>query len=230
MTIKEKVLVAQPHERRVQRFAYGALGAAALLGAVVILPAEGRFLGVEIPLLGMLGLLLVGAGLGVFATLRRSTTLALGAAALMILGVAPAGALAPGVLGYALGILFAMAVLAFGELVHMTTRYDTAHKLVEEDGMPEEHLDRVTDEAVKTLATRTGLAAGLAAAGVGLALLLAAAGPRALREGLETAAPLGVAIATLLILSALTLYVLARGSRLRRDEGHTEPVAQEAAP
>lgn len=230
MTMKEKVLVAQPHERRVQRFAYGALLAATLLAVIVILPAEGRIFGLDVPLLAMLALLLVGAGLGVFATVRRSTTLALAAAALMLVSVAPAGTLEPGIFGYALGLLFAVALLAFGELVHMTTRYDTAHKLVEEDGMPEEHLDRVTDEAVKTLAARAGMAAGLVAGGVALALLLAAAGPRALRDGLETAAPLGVAIATLLILSALTLYVLARGSRLRRDEGQPEPAPQEAAP
>lgn len=219
---KVPILVAQPHERRVQRFAYVALALTVGLGAALILRSPGRALGVDVPLGATLGLLVLGAILGVVAVVRRATALALAACAVLALAVAPHGALDPGPVGYALGFVFGALVLAFGELVHMTTRYEAAHKLVETEGVPEESLDRVTDEAVKTLAVRAGLALGLALGVAGLALALAQWGPAALREGLETAAPLGVAVLALLAFSILSLIVLVRGSTLRRDEAPKE--------
>lgn len=218
MTLKEKALVAQPHERRVQRFAYLALALAAALGLWLAVRSEGRLLGVQVPLLAMLGLVLAGAAVGVVAVVRRATGLGLAACALLVLGVTPGGALAPGLAGYALGFLFGALVLCFGELVHMTTRYETAHKLVETEGVPEESLDHVTDEAVKTLGVRAGLALALVLAAALAALALSRWGPAAFREGIETAAPLGVAVLALLALASLSLYVLVRGSRLRRRE------------
>ena len=225
-TLKEKALVAQPHERRVQRFAYLALALAAGLGLYLALGSEGKLLGVQVPLLAALGLVLAGAVLGVVAVVRRATGLALAACALLVLGVVPGGARAPGLLGYALGFLFGALVLCFGELVHMTTRYETAHKLVETEGVPEESLDHVTDEAVKTLAVRAGLALALALSAALAALALTRWGPAAFREGIETAAPLGVAVLALLAFAAISLFVLVRGSRLRR--GGEEP--KEAMP
>lgn len=225
MPERTRALVAQPHERRVQRFAYVALGLVAALGLWLALRSPGRLLGLDVPLGATLGLVALGAVVGLVAVARRATPLALAACALLVLGVAPGGDLAPGAAGYAAGFLFGALLLAFGELVHMTTRYDKAHKLVEEEGVPEESLDRVTDEAVKTLATRAGLALALALGAALAAVGLARWGPPALREGLETAAPLGVAVVALLVLSALSLYVLARGSRLRRDEETAAPDA-----
>lgn len=226
MAERPRALVAQPHERRVQRFAYLALAGVAALAAWLALRSPGRLLGLDVSPAATLGLVGLGAAAGAVAVARRSTPLALAACALLVLGVAPGGDLAPGAAGYAAGFLFGALLLAFGELVHMTTRYDKAHKLVEEEVVPEESLDRVTDEAVKTLATRAGLALALALGAALVALGLARWGPAAFREGIETAAPLGVAVVALLALSALSLYVLVRGSRLRRDG---EP-SQEASP
>lgn len=223
--IAKKALVQQPHERRVQRFAFLALAGLTILGVVLALRSPGRLGPMEVPAAAMLGLVILGAAVGVAGIVRRAVVLATVGAALVVLGLAPGGELAPGVLGYALGLVFGALVVAFCELVHMTTRYETAHKLVEEEGVPEESLDRVTDEAVRTLGSRAGLALALAAGGALLALSLATAGPRAFREGLETGAPLGVAVASLVLYSILMLYVLVRGSSLRPDAPD-----QEAAP
>lgn len=227
--IAKKALVAQPHERRVQRFAFVALALASMLALWLATTSEGRILGNAVPLAARLGLVAAGAMAGVVAVARRSTVTAVAAGGLVVLGLAPGGALAPGLAGYALGALFGAALLAFVELVHMTTRYDKARRLVEEEGVPEESLDRVTDEAVKTLGSRAGMALALALAAVLAALGLAQAGPRALRDGLETAAPLGVATVALLLFAALSIFILVRGSTFgRRSED--DPAPQEVAP
>lgn len=207
---------AHPHERRFQRFGYAALAALTLLAATVLLQGEPGAFGVELGLLP-LGLVLVALVAGALAVHRRSALLALATAVLMALAVAPVATPSPGLGGYAMGVLFGALLLAFGELVHLTTRYDRAHAAVEKEGVPEDHLDRVSDEALKTLATRALLAGLFAFAGVLLAFLLALAGPLRLREAVETTAPLGVALASLVLMAGTGFYVLARGGPRRED-------------
>lgn len=198
-----------PHQARVQRWGYAAVALAALVAA---LDARGL----------LLGLVALGAVAGAVAVHRRSSPLAIGAGALLVGSVVPAGSLDPGLAGYARGFALGALVLCVHELVAQTARYDRAHKLVDEQAASEASLDRVTDEALKTLGARLALALALALAPVALALALAAGGPALLRASVETASPLGVAVLATGVLGALTLLVLARGARLRRGDKPTE--------
>jgi hypothetical protein len=128
---------------------------------------------------------------------------------------------------YALGALFGLALLLALELVHMTERYARAHRAVESENVPEEHINRVTDEALKTLATRIGIAAFAVAGAVGIAFLLAAAGPAQWRAAVETTAPLGVAVVGLALAGAASLFILARGAKYRL---RSEPSPKELLP
>ncbi|MFA5862470.1 MAG: hypothetical protein WDA16_12320 [Candidatus Thermoplasmatota archaeon] len=217
-------LTKYPHEARVQRFAYMALAGATLLAVFLAQRSPGAVLGMTVPFLVMFALVALGAVVGIVAVVRRSAAIALGAGALLALGVVPGGFLEPGILGYGAGLLIGALILGFGELVHMTQRYDRAHQLIDEEGVSEDSLDRVTDEALKTLWQRTGLALGLALAPVILVLLLAAFGPQAWREGLETAAPLGVAVVALTMFVAIAIFILTRGATLS-EENDQEPEA-----
>lgn len=214
-----------PHEARVQRWGYGAILAAAALAALDAVLANGRLLGIDVPLAARLGLVAVGALVGLVAVYRRSTPIALAAAGLLVLGVLPAASAQPGLFGYARGLALGVLLLAFGELVHQTARYDRAHQLVEQEGASEEGLDRVTDEALKTLGTRTLLALAVAALGALGALGLATVGPASLREGLETASPVGAAVLSLLVFAIISMFILVRGSRFRREASPTQEVA-----
>lgn len=197
---------ASPHERRLQRWAWLALALATLLGLLQAWP--------HLPGLGA-GIL--GAGVGAVAILRRHAPTALAACLLLVLGVLPGGLPRPGLGAYAMGILFGAALLAYGECVHATRRHERARKAVEKDGRAEGHLDRVTGQTLATLGVRTLVAALAAAAGVLLAWLLATLGPVQLREAVETTAPLGVAVASLSLMGGAALFILVRGSRLRRQ-------------
>ena len=214
---------AYPHERRVQRWAYASLAATAAVGAALVLRGAG-----DLPPALLLAVLAAGAILGAVAVHRRSGVLALGAGAVMVLALLPGGTPDPGLAGYALGLLFGALLLGFGEAVHNTVRYDRAHAAVEKDGLPEDHLDRVTDEALKTLLTRALLAAGVAGAGVLAAYALAALGPLQAREAVETTGPLGVAVASLSLMGGAALFVLVRGSRLRRQAAQNQETAPDA--
>ncbi|GEM_PF-4269096 len=202
-----------PHERRLQGIAYGALAAASALAFAASRQGADRLFGVEVPAALSYALLAAGAFAGVVGVLRRSPPLALAAVLLLVLAALPGGMLSPGLLAYAVGLAFAGAALAYGELVHMMGRYEAAHRAVESDGLPEDHLNRVTDEALATLAGRLGLALALAGAGVGLAFLLSLAGPAQWRAALETTSPLGVALASLALMGAGSVLVLFRGAR-----------------
>lgn len=220
-----------PHERRLQGLAYAALALAALLAFVAVRQGEGRLFGVDVPALASYVLLAAGLVAGVVAVARRVPALALAAAFLLALAALPAGLLSPGLLAYATGLAFAGAALAFGELVHMMGRYERAHRAVESDGLPEDHLDRVTDEALATLAGRLGLSLLVAGAGVALAFILSLAGPAQWRAALETTSPLGVALASLSLLGLGALIVLFRGARLpwrRARPPHQEPASDAA--
>src|SRR5207244_3636693 len=105
------------------------------------------------------------------------------------------------------------AALVFTELVHQAARHERAHRLVDEEHVEEESVERVTDEALRTLAARAGLALLLTAGGALVALLLSAAGPQYFRDGLESASTLGAAVWTLLVFALLALYVLVRGAK-----------------
>lgn len=205
-----------PHERRILRYAAVALVLALAASAVQLVRGDARLLGLDVPPAASYGLLAVGAGVGAFALARRSTPVALGACAAIVLGVLPAGGLEAGLLDHALGLGAGLALLLFAELVHMTARYERAHRAVEKEGVPEDHINRVTDEAVRTLALRGALAAGVALAAILLAFALATLGPRAWRSGIETSAPLGVALVGLVLLGAASLVVLLRGARFPR--------------
>lgn len=210
-------LAKHPHEARVQRYAYATLIAASALAAWDAAASNGKIFDTEIPVYARFGLVAAGAITGLVAASRRSAPVGAASAALILLGVIPGGSLAPGLMGYARGFLLGGMLLAFLELVHMTQRYDRAHKLVEEEGASEEGLDRVTDEALKTLGGRAAAGIGLAFVAVLLALGFAAFGPTSWREAVETASPLGVGVFVIGILGSLTLYILARGAKLRGE-------------
>lgn len=219
---------AHPHERRVQRHAFVALAGAVVVGAILVLTTDDlALLRIEVPRLAPLALLALGTILGAVGVGRRSNGLTIGAIALLVLGVLPATAPRPGVTTYAIGLLFGLALLLLHELVHMTERYHRAHRAVEHDNVPEEHINRVTDEALRTLATRGGFAALAAALAVAVAFLLSLAGPAQWRAAVETSAPLGVAVIGLALAGAASLFILARGAifRLRR-----EPTPKELLP
>ena len=216
---------AYPHEKRVQRNGYIALGGTVVLGAVLVALADRpRLLGADIPPTALYGALLLGAIVASVAIARRSDLLAGIGAAILVLGVLPAADARPAWWLYALGILYGGALLLTIELVHMTERYERAHRAVESENVPEEHVNRVTDEALRTLSARAGVAALGVAAIVALAFGLAQFGPRQWRAAVETAAPLGVAVLALAVAGALSLYILARGAtfRFRREAQEKE--------
>lgn len=195
-----------PHERKVRRWAWLALALATLLATLQAWPH-----------LAGLGAALAGAIVGAVAILRRSAPTALAACLLLALGLLLAGGVPrPGMGAYLVGILFGAALVAFGECVHVTARH------TDKNGLPQAHLDRVATQTLATLGMRGLLAAALAGAGLLLAWLLATLGPAALREGVETTAPLGVAVASLSLMGGAALFVLARGSRLRRQPTGTQ--------
>lgn len=205
-----------PNEKRVQRQAALAYVLAAGLAIWLALTGESRVLGITVPIAVTGGAAVVGLALGLLAAQRRHMGTALAAAAFLVIAVAPNGALAPSLLDYALGILFGALLLAATELVHMTVRYERAHRAVETGTVPVEHVNRVTDEALKTLAARIGVAAASVAGAVLIAHGLAAFGPRVWREALETTAPLGFAVWGLVLLAAASIYILVRGARFGR--------------
>lgn len=217
------------HEKRVQRYAYVAYVAAAVLAIVAALNGEGRLLGLDVPPVLSLGLAVAGLAVGLLAAARRSLGIAVAGAALLVLAVTPNGALRPTPVDYALGLLFGLAALAAVELVHMTVRYERAHRAVERDNVPEEHVNRVTDEALKTLAARSALAVAGAGALVAIAFLLAQVGPLAWREALETTAPIGVAVTAIAVLVPISLYILLRDASLRRADAQTPESAPDVA-
>ena len=217
-----------PHAKKFQRHAHLALALLTVLALVLALRGPAVAFGIALGVLP-LALVLLGAVVGFLATRRRSAVLALAAGGLLVLGVAPVADADPGVVGYALGIAFGVLLLAYAELVHMTTRYERAHKAVENDNLPEDHLDRVSDEALRTLGLRAALAAGLACLAVLLAFLLGLAGPQRLREAVETRAPLGVALLSLVLMGGVGFYVLVRGAR-RETPPETHPDVQPPAP
>jgi hypothetical protein len=218
-------LTRHPHEARVQRYAYGALAGALVADGFLALITPGDVLGVRVPLLATLGLALAAAVVGVVGVARRSGGTALAAAGLLAASAVPGGASAPGVLAYAAGLLLGGLLLAFGELAHQTARYERAHRVIEEEHVGEESLDRVTDEALRTLGERALLALGVAAAPVALALLLSWIGPAPWREGLETASPLGAAVLALAVFAGIAIFILTRGAKLRDESSPKEVVA-----
>lgn len=220
---------AYPHEKRVQTFAYAALAGCAVLGFLLVQQGRGQVLGFPVPALASFALLLAGTGLGAAAAYRRDARLAVAACVLFVLAVLPADLDAPGVVGYATGYAFGAALLVFGELVHMTARYEKAHRAVEEENVPEEHINHVTDEALRTLFARGGLATLAALGAIALAYLLAALGPRAWRDAVETTAPLGVAVAALALAAGAATFILFRGSRLRLRRQPPQETAPDVA-
>ena len=55
-----------------------------------------------------------------------------------------------------------------------------------------------------------------------LVLTLAGVGPAAWREGIETAAPLGVAVAAAATFGVVSIIILTRGARLRPTDGSSQ--------
>lgn len=212
-----------PHEKKMQRGAYASLAAAVLLGAFLAGRGDASVLGIAVPAVAGYALALLGAILGVIAVARRTMPLALATVLVTGLATVPGARAATGPLDYALGLLFGVALLGFAECVHQTTRYETAHRAVDADGLPEEHLNKVSDEALRTLATRGAYALGVAALCVGLAFLLTVIGPAQWRSAVETTAPLGVALASLALLGAASLSILFTGARFGRSQEAPSP-------
>lgn len=213
-----------PHVKGVRRYALGALVIATIVGLVLVAQGVRPVFGLDVPVLAAMAFLLVGAIVGGVAVRIRSRLLGPIASTLLVLGVLPAGPVKPTLFTYALGLLFGLAILAMIELIHMTERYARAHGAVESANVPEAHINHVTDEAKKTLASRAGLAGLSVAAAIALSYLLSLWGPRQWRAATETTAPLGVAVAALAIAGAVSLSILARGAefRLRRETPQKE--------
>lgn len=203
----------------VRRYAFASLAVATIAGLWLVSTGDMRPLGMEVPPLAALAVLLLGAIVGVVGVTRRSDLITGIGAALLVAGVLPAGFARPGILTYALGLLFGFAVLLTLELVYMTGRYERAQRVVEREHVPESHVTTVVVEARKTLARRVGLSALAAAAAIGVAFLLASVGPRQWRAAIETTAPLGVAVIALALAAGASLFILARGAKfkLRRE-------------
>src|SRR5581483_4439694 len=90
-----------PHERRLQRLAFVALAAAAVLSFIAIAQGRSRLFGADLPLAAPYGVAALGALLGVAAIVRRAASLVLAACAGLILGALPAALVEPGFLDYA---------------------------------------------------------------------------------------------------------------------------------
>jgi len=210
---------ATPYDARIQRYAYLALAGATTLAFLLVLGKEPRLLGLELPAWASFAALGLGVVLAIVGIARRSDVLVGVGAGALVLGTLPGGVSQTSLYTYALGVLFGLALLLLVELVHMTKRYARAHRAVETENVPEEHINRVTDEALKTLGSRAGLAALAVAGAVALAFLVASVGPRQWRAATETTAPLGVAVMGLALAGAASLFILARGAkfRLRRE-------------
>ena len=204
-----------PYDKRVQRYAYLALGGAIVLALLLIARGDGELRGFEIPAWAPYLALALALALAIVGIVRRSDAFAGAGAAFLALATLPGGAADASIVAYVLGGLFGLCVLGLLELVHMTKRYERAHRAVERENVPEEHVNRVTDEALRTLASRAGLAALFVAGVVGLAFLLANVGPRQWRAAIETTAPLGVAVIALAVAGAASLFILTRGARFR---------------
>lgn len=221
-----------PHVKGVRRYALAALVVAAADGLFLVLQGTRPFLGLDVPASACIALLAVGALVGAYAVRARSTRVAPLAVLLLALGVLPAGPATPTLATYALGLLFGIALLAMLELIHMTERYARAYGAVESANVPEEHINRVTDEAKKTLASRMLLAAAGVALAIGAAFALSAWGPPLWRAAVETRRPLGVAVVALALAGAVSLTILARGAqfRLQRDPPPKELLPDVAEP
>lgn len=204
-----------PHEKRIQRYAFGALAATTLLSLQQVFAGDGELGAFELSLGALAGLALVGAVVGVVGVVRRSMLITAIAAALQVLALVPGGAPRPTVAAYAIGLLFGVALLLLVELVHMMERYERAHEAVDTENVPEEHVNRVTDEALRTLATRASFASLVVAGAIGVSYALAAWGPRQWRAATETSAPLGVAVVALALAGAVSLSILARGATFK---------------
>lgn len=212
-------------ERRAQRFAFLALGAAALLGLFQVGLAPAAVLGFALPVGVPLAVVVVGALMGLPAVMRRTPGVGYAAAGVMLAGLALAKVGAPGVVAYVLALVFAGALLGFVELVHVAQRHERAHRVVETEHTPEASLDHVTAQTLSTLASRAGLAMGGVALGILITFGLARVGPAQWREAVEVTGPLGVALATLTLFGGAAYYVLVRGARLRDER--PEPASQE---
>lgn len=204
-------------ERRAQRFAFIALALSALLGLIQTGVTPGSLFGMPLPAGVGLGLVILGAILGIVAVMKRAPGLAYATPGAMLTGLALTVTGEPTLVALILGLAFAGALLAFLELVHIARRYEKAHKVVETEHAPEESLNHVTIETLRTLTTRLGLAIAGVALGAGLATLLSKLGPRQWRGALETAGPIGIAVFTLALFGLASLYVLSRGGRLREQ-------------
>ena len=84
-----------PHERRLQRLAFVALAAAAVLSFIAIAQGRSRLFGADLPLAAPYGVAALGALLGVAAIVRRAASLVLAACAGLILGALPAALVSP---------------------------------------------------------------------------------------------------------------------------------------
>lgn len=213
---------------RLRSAGFAAVGASTLLGLASTGLRDASLLGLSVPSLVPAALVLVGGGLGAAGVARRAPGLSLGGAGAMVVGLALTVSAATPV-AYALGLAFAVSALAWVELTFIAAKQDRARRADGGDAEATAALDRVAGETLRTLVQRLGLTAAAVGAGVGIAFLLRFAGPRLLRAAVETTAPLGIALATLLLFGAAGLYVLSRGASLRRSPQTSSEVDPDVA-
>lgn len=216
-----------PHERRIRNYGFVTLALALALALALVVRGNAELVGIDVPKGVQYALVLAAVAVQVAALLRRSGPLATGASVLFVLSVVPAATDAAW-LDYVLGAAFGVAVLGSGELVHMMERYERAHRAVDDDNVPEDHINKVTDESLRTLVGRGGVALACVLGAVAVAYLLRAAGPAQWRAAVETTAPLGVAVIALALSLVVAIVVLLRGARLPRYARTPRPEPQES--
>lgn len=203
-------LAEYPTERRVQWLAIASLAGAAIMDALLVGFDPVRYIGYDIPGVVALALVAVAIVVGVVAVVKRS---------LVLVGVAIAALLVPA-LGerpweitawrFVGSIAFGFLTLAYGELVHMTIRYEKYHKVVDERRTSAAGLDHATEEYLKTFTSVFGLSAAITAL-VGIVFfLLLTLGPAQHRASIDFRSFYGLAGAAFLVFGTLVVIALAR--------------------
>lgn len=205
-------LAVYPAERRIQVLALGALVAAVAVDAVLIGLDPVILIGFEIGAPVALGVLAVATVLGVVAVIRRD---------LRVLAAAIAGLVLPALaerswevtsFRFVGSVLFGFLLLAYGELVHMTTRYEKWHRVADETRTSADALDNATDEYLRTFTTVFGASALVSAVVGAVFFALMRFGPAQHRASLDFQSFYGLVGAALIVFGALGLYALGRGA------------------
>lgn len=199
-------------ERRIQVLALTSLVAAVGLNALLVGFDDARLFGLTIPGTVVLGLLAAPLFLGAVAVVRRSLPLLAGTIGILTITALLERPWEVEAAGLFLALLFGMSTLAFGELVHMTLRYEKLHEAVEKAGTGTESLDHAVSEYLKTFAFVFSLTIALGGAVGLLFTTLREFGPAQHRASFDYTSVYGLVGAAAILFTALLLAALARGA------------------